>query len=116
MRHSAFSDAAIMDVVRDLEAGRPAQEICAAYQVSPRTLFRWRRKFGDLKPFAVRALRHLEQENHRLKVEASRAGTPPAASASQAPFNRSDLGTGHGSHDTPRVATVVGRYAALRLR
>ena len=119
MRRSAFSDVEISAAVRELQSGRPAQELCATFGISPRTLFRWRRRFGDLKPFAVRALRELEHENHRLRAEAARLAVPAplgAPSHLAAIMTRSDFGTGHASPDGPRVATVVGRYAALRLR
>ena len=119
MRRSAFSDAEIAAAVREVQSGRPAQELCAAFGISPRTLFRWRRRFGDLKPFAVRALRELEQENHRLRAEAARlaALAPPYAGPQIATImTRSDLGSGRISPGEQRVATVVGRYAALRLR
>ena len=118
MRQSAYSDAEIHDFVRDMDAGRPVEEICLRAGVSLRTLYRWRRKFGTLKPFAVQALRRLEQENHRLKAEVARrhvrGSELPIATKPRQPV-RSDLGTGsHG--DMMRGATVVGRFAALRVR
>ena len=115
----SVSDAEIAAAVREVQSGRPAHELCAAFGISLRTLFRWRRRFGDLKPFAVRALRELEQENHRLRAEAARLVTsaPPYAAPQIATImTRSDLGSGRISPGEPRVATVVGRYAALRLR
>jgi putative transposase len=117
MRRSSFSDAEITTVVRALEAGRPAHELCDTWQVSMRTLYRWKRKFGGLKPFAVEALRRLEQENRRLQAEAGQAVSPsghgPALlQPARAPaIVRSDLGWGE--RDAP---VAVGRYAALRLR
>ncbi len=119
MRRSAYSDIEICAVVREFQAGRPPQEICEAFGISSRTLFRWRSKFGDLKPFAVRALRDLEQENHRLKCEAARlSGAVPLSPRplSSPTMTRSDLGPVGAPPNEPRVATVVGRYAALRLR
>lgn len=116
MRRSSFSDAAITDVVRALEAGRPAHELCDTWQISMRTLYRWKRKFGGLKPFAVEALRRLEQENHRLRAEAGRdrlAQADEGSRAGQPAKVRSDLGSGYGPGPTP---VVVGRFAALRLR
>ena len=119
MRRSAYSDIEISAVVRECQAGRSPQDICATFGISPRTLFRWRRKFSDLKPYAVQALRTLEQENHRLKHEAARLGlaAPMASRPLTAPaMTRSDLGSVRATPEEPRVPTVVGRYAALRLR
>lgn len=119
MRRSAYSDSEICAVVRECQAGRPAQDICATLGISPRTLFRWRRKFSGLKPYAVQALRDLEQENHRLKHEAARLGRAASVALRPLPapaMTRSDLGQVRATPEEPRVATVVGRYAALRLR
>ena len=124
MRRSAYSDAQIIEVVRELETGCPVHEICATWQVSKRTLYRWRRKFGALKPFAVQSLRRLEQENHRLKIEARQQSGGDAATAETSPAlgrtMRVDLGGDLGLGAAPTrpggIAALVGRYAALRLR
>ena len=119
MRKSSFSDAEIIDVVRAFEAGRPPHELCDTWQVSMRTLYRWKRKFGTLKPFAVQALRSLEQENHRLRSAAahptsSASGLGEVANVFKAV--RSDLGSGDPTRTCPSPPTVVGRYASLRTR
>ena len=121
MRRSSFSDAEIIGVVRALEAGRPAHELCDVWRISMRTLYRWRRKFGALKPFAVESLRRLEQENHRLRAEAGRAKPQEgqALLAASPVAVRSDLGSGYAAGkgaDTIRSPVVLGRYAALRVR
>jgi hypothetical protein len=98
--------------------GRPAEEICKVAGISRRTLFRWRRKFGGLKPFAVQALRELEQENRRLRREmaqVARAPEIPCRPLHPVPL-RSDLGTGQSRGSSRQPAMVVGRFAALRVR
>lgn len=121
MRRSAFSDAEIIDFVRELEAGRPPAEVALVAGVSDRTLYRWRQRFAGLKPFAVRALRELEQENRRLRSEMDRKpatqGGPSDRETGTAPL-RSDVGDGRGRSAglTPSPPTVLGRFAALRLR
>jgi putative transposase len=116
MRRSSFSDAEITEVVRALEAGRPAQELCDTWRISMRTLYRWRRRFGGLKPFAVEALRRLEQENRRLQTELGQSGCQTPGSAGASAGVRSDLGRGERSAAGQGTAVAVGRYAALRLR
>ncbi len=122
MRNSVYSDAEILGFVREMEAGLPADEICRAAGVSLRTLYRWRRKFGGLKPFAVQALRRLEQENHRLRAEAVKqhsqhdsAGTASGRLPCEAAI-RSDFGSGGLQCGTSRPPTVMGRFASLRSR
>lgn len=116
MRRSIYSDEDIRLFVQDLLSGRPADEICRVAGVSLRTLYRWRRRFGGLKPFAVQALRQLEQENRRLKAEVARGNHASGAVADAHPNLRSDLGAGPVSEQAFRRATVVGRYAHLRIR
>ncbi len=115
MRRSSFSDAEISEIVRALEAGRPAHELCETWQMSMRTLYRWKRKFGTLKPFAVQALRRLEQENHRLRAEIGQMA-PGATRLQPSGPVRSDLGRGDRTGSSAGTHVVVGRYAALRVR
>ncbi|WP_131114381.1 transposase [Lichenihabitans psoromatis] len=117
MRRSAYSDSEIIAMVRDVEAGRPADEMCQTAGITLRTLYRWRRRFGGLKPFAVHALRALEQENYRLKAEAAHRAikTISTTTSPSRVTMRSDLGGGRVSSGVTS-ATVVGRYAALRVR
>jgi putative transposase len=117
MRRSSFSDNEILAFVRELEAGRPATEIASVADVSVRTLHRWRRRYGGLKPFAIQALRRLEQENRRLRSAAERqaeASSPSADVHAQPVIVRSDFGGAAAADRSTSV--VVGRFASLRLR
>lgn len=116
MRRSSFSDDEILGFVRELEAGRPGAEIALVAEVSQRTLYRWRRRYGGLKPFAVQALRRLEQENHRLRSAAERQAEPPTPAVLARPaVVRSDFGSAKATSGASQ-SVVVGRFAALRLR
>jgi putative transposase len=35
--------------------------------ISEQTFYRWKKKFGGLRPFEVRKLKQLEEENFRLR-------------------------------------------------
>jgi putative transposase len=53
-------------IVRESDsAGVPAT--AKKHAISEQTLYVWRRKFGGLEASDVRRLKHLEQENGRLK-------------------------------------------------
>src|SRR5580698_1424334 len=53
--------------VKQLEAGRTAAEMAREIGVSTYTIYSWKAKFGGLEPNEATKLRHLEDENGRLK-------------------------------------------------
>jgi putative transposase len=68
MRRSNHTDAEIVSLLKEAEAGVPISDICATAYISTRTFYRWRKQLGGLQPDALRRLRTLEQENQRLRV------------------------------------------------
>ena len=62
-----FTDEQIVGVVKQLEAGRTAAEMAREIGVSTYTIYSWKAKFGGLEPNEATKLRHLEDENGRLK-------------------------------------------------
>jgi len=55
-------------VLKEAEAGRPAQELCRKHGISEQTLYRWKAKYGALDVSEARRLKGLEDENRRLKT------------------------------------------------
>lgn len=51
----------------ELGKGRSVAEACRQIGVSEQTYYRWRQKYGGMKPELVKYLRDLERENSRLK-------------------------------------------------
>jgi putative transposase len=119
MRNSKYSDKEIHGFVQAAENGVTIDEICHLAQVSARTFYRWRRRFGGLRPAALRAVRELEMENRRLRTivggDAS-AGCPPRADPPARPSLRSDVGCAAPASPAKRVPTVIGRFASIRVR
>lgn len=66
MRKSKWSDAQIIGMLQEAEAGTPVTEICRRVGVSTETFYRWRKKFGGLQVSDARR-RQLEEENRQLK-------------------------------------------------
>ncbi len=64
---SRFTDQQIAFALQQAEAGTPVAEVCRKMGVSEPTYYRWKQKYGGLMPFEVRRLRHLEEENTRLR-------------------------------------------------
>ena len=67
-RHSAE------DIVRKLRRadelaaeGKTGEEIAAELQVSPATLYNWRRTYGGMDTDAAKELKELREQNARLK-------------------------------------------------
>ena len=45
----------------------PVAEVAKKHGISEVTVYAWRKRFGQLEPVDVKRLRHLEQENAKLK-------------------------------------------------
>ena len=49
------------------EAGRKVADLCRASGITEQTYYRWKAKFGGLELSDMQRLKHLEDENRRLK-------------------------------------------------
>ena len=67
MKRSRFSEEQIVGVLKQAEAGVPVQELCRQVGMSEATFYHWKAKYGGLEVNEARRLRHLEEENGRLK-------------------------------------------------
>ncbi len=67
MKKSRFSEAQIIGVLREQEAGSPTAEVCRRHGISEQTFYRWKSKYGGLEVSDAQKLRTLEDENRRLK-------------------------------------------------
>ena len=67
MRKSKWTDAQIIGLLQEVEAGTAVTEICRRIGVSTETLYRSRKKVGGLQVSDGRRLRQLDDENRQLK-------------------------------------------------
>ena len=67
MRTSKFSEAQIVGILREVDAGVPMVEVFRKHGVSRATYFRWRAKYADATVSELSRLRELEHETARLK-------------------------------------------------
>ena len=67
MRKSRFTEAQIVGILHELEAGAKLADLGRRHGVTETTIHRWRRKFGGLQVSEAKRLRALEEENRQLK-------------------------------------------------
>jgi putative transposase len=61
------SEAQIIEVLKQGEAGRTATDVGRELGVSKHTIYAWKAKYGGLEVSEAQRLRELEDENRRLK-------------------------------------------------
>ena len=67
MRKSRFTDAQIVGVLHEHEAGAKIAELCRRHGLTETTFHRWKRKYGGLQVNEAKRLKALEDENRQLK-------------------------------------------------
>ena len=67
MKRSRFTEAQILAVLKEADAGRSVGEICRKHGISDQTYYNWKAKYGGATLSELKRLRELEAENARLK-------------------------------------------------
>lgn len=67
MRKSRFTDAQVIEMIREQEAGMATTEVCRKHGLSPATFYKLKAKFGGMELSDARRLKALEDENAKLK-------------------------------------------------
>jgi len=57
----------IASILKQQEGGLATSEICRQHGISEQTFYRWKSKYGGMGTSEVKRLKHLEDENRRLK-------------------------------------------------
>ncbi|MCG7495009.1 IS3 family transposase [Thalassobius sp. Cn5-15] len=67
MRKSRFTEAQIIGMIKEQEAGVPTAEVCRKHGLSQGTFYKYKSKFGGMEVSDVAKLKAMEDENARLK-------------------------------------------------
>jgi putative transposase len=67
VKKTRFSEEQIIGALKQMEAGRKAEDLGRELGVSKHTIYAWNKKYGGMNSDEARRLRHLEEENRRLK-------------------------------------------------
>ena len=67
MKKSKYSEANIVAILKEAEAGMTVAEISRKYGVSNGTFYNWKSKYAGMSGAELRRMRQLEEENGKLK-------------------------------------------------
>ena len=67
MKKSMFTDAQILGILGEGEAGLPVAEVCRNQGISTPAYYLWKSKFAGMSPNEVKRAKGLESESARLK-------------------------------------------------
>lgn len=67
MKKSRSSEAQIITVLREQEAGGATDEVCQRHGISHQTFYRWKAWYGGMEVSDAQKLKTLKNENRRLK-------------------------------------------------
>ena len=67
MKRKRFTEAQIIGVLRQAEAGAKTADLCRQVGITEQTFYRWKAKYGGMKVSEAQRLRELEAENRKLK-------------------------------------------------
>jgi len=67
MSKSAHTEAQMVGAVKQVEAGRRAEEVAREMGVSKHTIYAWKQKYGGMEVSEAQEVKALRDENARLK-------------------------------------------------
>lgn len=67
MQRRKFSEALILTMLKEADAGTPVAELLRRYGVGETTFYKWKQRYQGMTPDLMSHVRTLEEENKRLK-------------------------------------------------
>jgi putative transposase len=67
MKKTRFTEAQIVSILQQQEAGKSVKDISREHGISDATFYNWKAKYGGMQISDVKRMKDLEEENSRLK-------------------------------------------------
>jgi putative transposase len=67
MKRKRFSEEQIIKVLKRLESGEKAKDVCRELGIHEQTYYNWKKKYSGMEVDQLKELKHLQEENLRLK-------------------------------------------------
>lgn len=67
MKQGKYNEEQIVRILKEADAGVKVGDLCRQYGISEATYYNWKAKYGGMGLSEIKRLRHLEDENRRLK-------------------------------------------------
>jgi putative transposase len=67
MRKTRFTEHQIVKILKEVEGGRSAADVCRENGISQATYYNWKSKYGGMEASDLKRLKELEDENRKLK-------------------------------------------------
>lgn len=67
MKTTRFTEAQIVQAIKEYEGGKKVEVICRDLGVTKNTFYNWRKKYSGMDGDQLKRLRELEEENRKLK-------------------------------------------------
>jgi putative transposase len=67
MRETRFTEHQIIKILKEVEGGRSAADVCREYRISQATYNNWKSKYGGIEASDLKRMKELEEENRKLK-------------------------------------------------
>lgn len=67
MRRGRFSNEQIAQILAEHRAGSSAAEVCRKHQVSAKTFYGWKSRFGEMQATEVKRMKDMQEQIGRLE-------------------------------------------------
>ena len=67
LKRGRFTQTQIVKILKEAEAGIPVEDLSRQYGFSRTSYYKWKAKYGGMDASALKRLKELEEENHKLK-------------------------------------------------
>lgn len=67
MRKSRFSEAQIVSILKESDAGMEVKALCRKHGISNATYYKWKSQYGGMEASDLKRVKDLEAENAKLK-------------------------------------------------